>query len=232
MADEGVRQPMTVTEAVRSRKSVRAFLDRPVDPALLREAIELAARAPSGGNLQPWHLHVLAGEPLQRLKDTVQGRGGATAPGDMPEYDIYPKDLPEPYRTERYVVGEQMYALLGVPREDKPGRLRQFQRNFDFFGAPVGLFCFVDRRMGKPQWSDLGMYLQTLMLLLRERGLHSCPQECWAIYPKTISAFVQAPAEQMLFCGMAIGYPDETAPVNRLESRRIPVEGFASFSGF
>lgn len=222
---------VNVTEAVRTRRSVRQFLPAPVDGALLREVVELAARSASGGNLQPWRLFVLGGQPLAELKARMRTRL-TTGPSSEPvDYDIYPADLWEPYRSERFVVGEQLYELLGIPREDKVGRLRQFARNFEFFGAPAALFCYVDRRMGRPQWSDLGMYLQTLMLLLRERGLDSCPQECWSVYPQTVGAFLQPPPEWMLFCGMAVGHADPDAPVNRLQTRRLPLDQFAQFRG-
>jgi nitroreductase len=219
---------MDVSEAVRRRRSCRAFLPQPVDPALLREAIQLAARAPSGGNLQPWRLHVLSGAAMARFRQHMAERMQRSEP-DPSEYAVYPASLHEPYRSQRFEVGESMYALLGVPREDKAGRLLQFARNWDFFGAPVGLFSFVDRRMGAPQWSDLGMYLQTLMLLLAERGLDSCAQEAWSAFQQTVSKFVGAPEEQMLFCGMAIGYADPAAPVNALHTTRAPLEVFATF---
>ena len=222
---------MNVTEAVQTRRSVRAFLDTPVPGDVLREALSLAARAASGGNLQPWRLFALGGEPLAELKARMRKRL-TTGPTSEPlDYDIYPADLWEPYRSERFHVGEQIYALLGIPREDKIGRMRQFARNFEFFGAPAAVFCYVDRRMGRPQWSDLGMYLQTLMLLLRERGLDSCAQECWSIYPRTVAEFLEPAQELMLFCGMAIGYADPHAAVNRLESRRLPLDQFASLRG-
>ena len=219
---------MDVSEAVRRRRSCRAFLPQPVDLALLREAIELAARAPSGGNLQPWRVHVLCGAALARFRQHMAERLQQPEP-DPSEYAVYPAPLHEPYRSQRFEVGESMYALLGVPHADKPGRLLQFARNWDFFGAPVGLFCFVDRRMGPPQWSDLGMYLQTLMLLLAERGLGSCAQEAWSAFHSTVSTFVAAPQEHMLFCGMAIGYPDLNAPVNALYTKRAPLDVFAKF---
>ena len=222
---------MNVTDAIRSRKSVRAFLDRPVDMSVLREVLTLAARAPSGGNLQPWRLFVVTGEPLAKFKQTMLKRVQEQPQGEPLEYNVYPPDLWEPYRTERYDLGEAMYALLDIPRSDKVGRLRQFARNYQLFGAPAALFCYVDRGMGTPQWSDLGMYLQTVMLLLRERGLDSCAQECWAMYQQSVAAFLNPPAEWMLFCGMAIGYADESAAVNRLDSRRLPLEEFATFLG-
>jgi nitroreductase len=218
---------MTVTEAVQSRRSVRAFLDTPVPESLLREALELAARAPSGGNLQPWRIYVIAGERLAQFTQTVR-----QSPPTPSEYPIYPEKLGEPYRSARYTIGEQMYALLGIPREDKLGRMKQLMRNFEFFGAPVGLFCYVGREMGAAQWSDLGMYLQTLMLLLQERGIDSCPQESWATQHRVVSTFLQTPPEWMLFCGMGIGYADPAAPVNRLRSERLPLEQFAVLQGF
>ena len=124
-----------------------------------------------------------------------------------------------------------MYARLGIPREDKAARLRWFSRNYQFFGAPMALFCSVDRRMGRPQWSDLGMFLQSLMLLLREEGLDSCAQECWAVYPKTIGEFISIPPERMLFTGMAIGHRNPDHAINALRVDRAPVDSFVQFHG-
>lgn len=219
---------MTVSEAVAARRSVRGFTDRPVDPELLRRLVELAARAPSGGNLQPWHIDVVGGAPLEGFKREIAAKimAGET---ETPAYDIYPLKLDDPYRGRRFEVGEAMYGHIGIPREDKAARRMWFARNFAFFGAPVALFCTVDRGMGPPQWSDLGMYLQTLMLLLVEHGLASCPQECWAIYPDTVTRFLGTPPGRMLFCGMAIGYEDKAEPANRLRSIRAPIDEWASF---
>jgi nitroreductase len=219
---------MTVSEAVRARRSVRGFLDKPVDPDLIRELVELAARAPSGGNLQPWHIDVVGGPALEGFKCEIAAKIMA-GHKETPAYDIYPLELDDPYKARRFEVGEAMYGHIGIPREDRAARRMWFARNFAFFGAPVALFCTVERGMGPPQWSDLGMYLQTLMLLLVERGLASCPQECWAIYPESVTAFLGTPADRMLFCGMAIGYEDEGEPANRLRSSRAPVEEWATF---
>ena len=224
----------TVTQALNSRLSVRDFLPTAVPGDLIRQVLTTASRAPSGGNVQPWQIDVLAGEPLAALKAIVAGRLAEVAAGDrseQPEYDIYPKELVAPYRDYRFELGEAMYATLGIPREDKAARLRWFARNFAFFGAPMALFCTVDRRMGPPQWSDLGMYLQSVMLLLREAGYDSCPQECWAVYPRTVGAFIGMPAERMLFCGMAIGLRNPGHAVNSLASKRAPLEAFARFHG-
>jgi len=225
---------MNVTEALTSRLSVRDFLPTPVPAEVIRRVLATASRAPSGGNVQPWHIDVVAGAKMDELKAIMQRRIAEVAQGGQPEateYDIYPKDLVAPYRDYRFKLGEDMYARLGIPRDDKPGRLRWFARNFQFFGAPMALFCSVDRRMGPPQWSDLGMFLQSVMLLLREEGLDSCPQECWSVYPETIGKFIGLPPERMLFCGMAIGHRNPEHPVNALASDRAPVEAFARFHG-
>jgi nitroreductase len=211
---------MQVFEAVMNRRSVRAFRPDPVAPELLTGLLEAASRAPSGGNLQPWRIYLVHGDAMVRFREHL----ATQAPMEAPEYAIYPDELVEPYRTNRFEVGEDMYALLGLDRDDKAGRLQQLARNGDFFGAPAGFFCFVDRRMGPPQWSDLGMFLQTFMLLAVEAGLATCAQEYWAVRHQAVRSFVQAPDHDMLFCGMAVGYEDHDAPVNGLRTRRMPLE--------
>ena len=224
----------TVTDALNTRLSVRDFLPTPVPADLIRQVLATASRAPSGGNVQPWVIDVVAGAPLDALKAIMQTRLAEVAAGDkreVPEYDIYPKELVSPHRDYRFKIGEDMYARLGIPREDKPARLRWFARNYQFFGAPMALFCSVDRRMGPPQWSDLGMFLQSVMLLLREAGYDSCAQECWAVYPKTIGEFIHIPAERMLFTGMAIGQRNPEHAINGLQSQRAAVDTFTHFHG-
>ncbi|HTW35354.1 MAG TPA: nitroreductase [Rhizomicrobium sp.] len=223
---------MNVTEAVRSRHSIRAFLDKPVPEATLREVLETAARAASGGNLQPWRIYAASGAPLADFKAKMAERLKTNPSPDPLEYHVYPQDLWEPHRTWRFRVGEQMYGLVGISREHKAERLRWFQHNYEFFHAPAAIFAYLDKRMGPPQWSDMGMYLQTVMLLLREKGLDSCAQECWSIYNGMVREFVKPPPELMLFCGMAIGYRDDSAPVNKLVTERAPLDEFASFVGF
>jgi nitroreductase len=210
---------MDVTEAIAARRSVRGFLDTPVDPTLLHELAVKASRAATGGNLQPWHIAIVQGEPMARLK-AIMAEKIAIGATETPAYDIYPKELVAPYRDRRYAVGEAMYAHIGIPRDDKAARREWFARNFEFFGAPAAYFCTVDKRMGPPQWSDLGMYLQNLMLLAVEAGLATCPQECWAMYPETVGTFLDMPEDRMLFCGMAIGYEDKTAAANALRTER------------
>jgi nitroreductase len=211
---------MEVLEAVASRRSVRGFTDTAVDLDLVQRLIVEASRAASGGNLQPWHVDLVAGEAMNRLKQTMMAKlaGGP----ETPEYDIYPKELVSPYRDRRFAVGEAMYERIGIPREDKMARRMWFARNFAFFGAPVALFTTIDKRMGPPQWSDLGMFLQTFMLLAVDAGLATCAQECWAVYPETVKAFLDTPDERMLFCGMAVGYEDTSEPANALRTDRAP----------
>ena len=221
---------MDVSEAIATRRSVRGFLDTPVDADVLRAIVTKAARAATGGNLQPWHIDVVTGAPLADLKAAISvklWRGES----ETPAYAIYPEELVAPYRDRRFAVGEAMYAEIGIPREDKAARRLWFARNFQFFGAPAALFCTVDRRMGPPQWADLGMYLQNVMLLAVEAGLATCAQECWAMYPQTVGAAIGIPAERMLFCGMAIGFEDSEEPANRLRSSRASTEEWLTFRG-
>ncbi len=221
--------PPSVSEAVASRKSTRAFLSDPVPGEVIRDVLEKALRAPSGGNVQPWHLYVVSGNSMARFRSDLEAKMEENPLGEKPEYAVYPKGLVDPYRTYRFNVGEEMYALLGIGREDKLMRLAWLQNNYRFFGAPVGIFCFIDRSMGSPQWSDLGMYLQTAMLLFEEAGYATCAQEAWSIWPQFVSDFVGAPSEQMLFCGLAVGKEDTAAPVNQLRTSRAPLGDTVTF---
>jgi nitroreductase len=223
---------MNVTDAMMSRISTRAFLAKAVPETLVRTILETARYAPSGGNLQPWHVYVLAGTRLTEFLDRVESRRSAGSLGDGTEYAIYPAELTQPYRQRRSRCAEDMYATIGIVREDRSGRLAHFTRNFRCFGAPVALFFAIDRQMGPGQWADLGMFIQSIMLLAREHGLATCAQEAWAMWHKTIAEFVDMPPELTLFCGMALGYADETAPINRLRTERAEIREFATFSGF
>ena len=216
---------MNVTEAVYSRTSIRSFLEDPVSDELLKTLLEKASRAASGGNLQPWKIFIVNNSAM---KDFLEFQEGWTEP-EVPAYEIYPPKLKEPYRTSRFELGEQMYELLGIGRENKEARIAQVMENFRFFGAPCAFFCFIDRQMGPPQWSDLGMFLQTFMLLAKEAGLDTCAQEAWSIKHDSVSKFVKAEDSDMLFCGMAIGYKDDTATVNSLKSERRPLNEWAKF---
>jgi nitroreductase len=220
---------MNVTDAVRSRMSCRAFLDTPVPLETLRDILEIAKQAPSGGNLQPWQVHVLAGRPLREFVTLIRSKLPTLPQGEGTEYAIYPPNLKEPYRSRRFQCGEDLYATIAVGREEKQRRLAQFARNYEFFGAPAAMFFVIDRIMGADQWADVGMFMQNIMLLARERDLHTCPQEAWASWHRSVTEFLGLPPEHMLFCGLAIGYRDDAAPINRLRTARAPLEEFAKF---
>jgi nitroreductase len=218
---------MDVSEAVSRRMSVRAFLETPVEAALVREILDIAKGAPSGGNLQPWRVFALTGAPLAEFKAIV-----AATPMEAPEYEVYPPNLWEPFRTRRFVCGEDLYRAIDIPREDRPARLWQLARNTSFFGAPVGVFFCIDRNLGPPQWSDLGMYMQNVMLLAVDRGLDTCAQEFWARYPLTVARFLDLPDDHMVFSGMAMGYRDDGHPINNWRTRRDPFETWCEMRGF
>jgi len=222
---------MQVSDAVEKRMSVRAFLSDPPPSDVVKAIVEKAARAPSGGNLQPWRVHVLGGEALKALVADVAAVIAEDPRRETPEYAVYPQDLWEPLRTRRFQAGEDLYAALEIPREDKVGRLAQFSNNFRLFGAPVGLFFTLDRRVGPPQWSDVGMFMQTIMLLAVEAGLDTCAQEAWSQFPKTVGRHLELPETEMLFSGMALGYRDAAHPINGLRTRRDPLDQIATFRG-
>jgi len=210
---------MDVGEAVAARRSVRGYLNRPVSLDVLRDLALRASRSATGGNIQPWHVDVLHGARMDELKAIMAAKLDAREK-EVPGYDVYPREMEDGYRARTFAIGEQMYGHLGIPRDDKEKRRQWFARNYQFFGAPAAYFLTVDRRMGPPQWADLGMYLQSLMLLAVEAGLATCAQEAWAMYPQTVERFLGTPPTRMVFCGLAIGYEDPDDPVNRVRSER------------
>lgn len=218
---------MDVYEAVTSRRAVRGFLDRPVPAEVLRRVLAAAAWAPSGSNLQPWHVYAVTGAPLTQLRKLATERVAAGDPWDEREFEMYPSTLKSPYGERRSAFGKERYSALGIVREDWEARQRAAIANWDCFGAPAALFCYVDRDLGMPQWSDLGMYLQTVMLLLRAEGLHSCPQMAWSQVRKTVAEIVSPPQELMLFCGMSIGYQDPS--VTYVRTGRAPLDETVTF---
>ncbi len=223
---------MDVRDAIASRYSCRSFLPTPIPEKTVREIVERAARAPSAGNIQPWRVDAIAGERLEALRVLMRPRMSELPKGEGTEYPIYPADLNPPYSDRRVAVGEMLYRSIGVPREDKAARYRQYARNFEFFGAPVGLFVSIERSFVLGQWIDLGSFIQNIMLLARDYGLHTCPQEAWASFPRTISTFIDLPDTTMLFCGIALGHANEQATINSWRAPRAPLRDFATFSGF
>ena len=224
---------MRVSEALESRRTCRAFLPTPVSEATVRSILSGAARAPSGGNLQPWRVWALAGEDLRKLERRVVAKieAGQISEGQT-QYNIYPPDMADPYAARHFASGAQLYAALGIGRDDWAGRAAQYVRHFEFFGAPVGMFFAIDRSMQQGQWADLGMFLQSVMLLAREHGLHTAPLEAWAFWHESVREVLGIPPELMFFCGMGLGHMDPDHPVNRYRTPRAAVDEFAVLRGF
>lgn len=218
-----------VYEAVDSRRAVRAFSDEPVPRELLERVLAAARRAPSSGNLQPWQVYVVTGEPLAELKREATGRARSGDPGDEREYPMYPAELASPYLDRFAEAATQRYAALGIERRDPERPVKIAALNTEAFGAPVVLFCYLDRAMGPGQWADAGMYLQTVMLLLRAEGLHSCPQVMWTMYRGSVSRLVGADDHLVLLCGLAVGFEREGAP--RVRTGRAEVTETVRFIG-
>jgi len=222
---------MNVTEAVETRRSVRQFLDKPVDRATIERVLKKAARAPSGGNVQPWNAVVVGGDELARVTNAIKAKVPEAPMGEGHEYGIYPQGLDGRYEEQRRGVGKAMFESINLAREDKAGRLAQMAKNWDSFGAPLQLFTYTPKYMGPPQWSDLGMWLQSVMLLLREEGLDSCAQEIWALYGTHMRELLGIDDDHIFFCGMAIGYRDPEAPINNFEVSRIDISENVKFLG-
>jgi nitroreductase len=219
---------MDVYEAVDSRRAVRAFTAQPVRRDVLERVLRAATRAPSSGNLQPWRLFVVAGEPLAELKRRATARAVAGDPGDEREYPMYPAEMGAPYLDRFAAAAAQRYQALGVDRDDPERPAKIAALNTAAFGAPVVIFCYLDPVLGPGQWADAGMYLQTVMLLLRAEGLHSCPQVMWTMYRSTVSEVVGADG-LVLLCGVAVGQEDEAVP--RLRTGRASIAETVSFVG-
>ena len=219
---------MQVSQALKTRISTRAFLDRPVDEATIRSILDTARWAPSGGNLQPWKVYVVTGAARQRVIDAVKAKLETDPFGDENDFPVYPEKLWEPYRSRRFEMGEQMYEHLGIPREDKGARLEHLLRNFEFFGAPVGLFFVIEKEMNPNQWAHLGMFMLAVSLAAEEAGLATCMQEAWTRFTATIGKALSLPKADQVYCGMALGYADPDAPVNRLRTQRAEISAFTN----
>ena len=220
-----------VDEAIRSRKSVRAFLPDMVDEATLREILEIAARAPSGTNMQPWKVYVLTGRTKAKVADAILNSGIRAEKAIWDEYKYYPDQFFEPYLSRRRKVGFDLYGLLGIGRRDVDLMRAQHDRNFVFFDAPVGMIFTIDRRLNKGSWVDYGMFLQNIMVAARGRGLHTCPQAAFAPYHHQIRPVLDIPEEEIVVCGMAIGYEDTSRPENGLVTERAPLQRMGQIRG-
>lgn len=219
---------MDVIEAIRGRASVRAYLDRPVSNEVITEILEAARWAPSGVNTQPWFVHVVTGPLKQQMGDEIIA---AKEAGQEPnqDYKYYPDTFPEPYLTRRRACGQALYGALGIDKRDIERRKEQWYKNYHGFGAPVELFVFIESRLEKGSWVDMGMFIQNIMLAARGFGLETCPQAAMAEYPDIVRRILGVPETLSLMCGIALGYADYDDPVNLYRTEREPVEEFTTW---
>jgi len=230
---ENLLNEAAVDEAINTRQSVRAFLPTPVERPTVEDLLRLAARSASGSNIQPWRVRVIAGEIRDRMVkaifDAVERDGFEPY---QREWNYYPVNWREPFLGRRRKIGWDMYSLLGVAKGDFEGTQRARMRNYEFFGAPVGMIFTLDEDLEIGSWLDLGIYLGTLMVAARGHGLHTCPQAAFADFHKVIRPILDIPEKEIIVCGMALGHIDTDAPVNKLVTARAPLADFASFEGF
>ena len=224
-------QQQTVDAAITSRHAIRAFLQNPIAREDIERILEVAARAPSGTNTQPWKVYVLTGDAKTRLSGAILAahQDPARSAEHTEEYAYYPRDWVSPYIERRRKVGWDLYALLGLTREDKSGMSAQHGRNYRFFDAPVGFIFTIDRVMEQGSWLDYGMFLQNIMIAARGRGLDTCPQAAFTQYHKIVGEHLALPAGEMVVCGMALGHADPAKIENTLVTAREPVSGFVRY---
>ncbi len=230
--DKPVADPDAVDHAITSRRSIRRFLPIPIPAAAVEAILDVAARAPSGTNMQPWRGYVLAGPAKAALCDAVQAVFDRQEPGHVQEVQYYPDEFFEPYLSRRRAVGWELYGLLGIARGEVSKMKAQHRRNFQFFDAPVGMIFTIDRRLATGSWLDYGMFLENVMTAARGRGLDTCAQAAWSHYHQAIRPLLGLAPEETVICGMALGYADPDAPENMLSTTRAPARGFMRFDGF
>ena len=223
--------PAAVDAAITSRRSVRAFLPTPVARSVIEDILKVAARAPSGTNVQPWKVHVLTGTAREALSEKIMAAYSdpEVAREHVEEYDYYPSKWVSPYIDRRRKIGWDLYGLLGIGKTDKVRMHAQHGRNYTFFDAPVGMIFTIDRILGQGSWLDYGMFLQNIMVAARGRGLDTCPQAAFTQFHRVIAEALQLPESEMVVCGMALGYEDRSAVENQLVTEREPLENFVRF---
>jgi nitroreductase len=218
-----------VDEAILTRRSVRAFLPTPIDEATIRDILKVSSRAPSGTNMQPWRTYVVTGDTKRQISDAILNSGIRAEKVNWDEYKYYPDQFFEPYLTRRRTVGFGLYSALGIGRRETDRMREQHDRNFIFFDAPVGMIFTIDRRLNQGSWIDLGMFLENIMIAARGRGLHTCPQAAFAPYHNQLRPVLGIPPEEIVVCGMALGYEDTSKPENDFRTERAPLEEWVTF---
>ncbi|MCK6405636.1 MAG: nitroreductase [Rhodocyclaceae bacterium] len=220
-----------VDHAITSRRSVRRFLSKPVPKKTVEELLAIASRAPSGTNVQPWKVYALAGKAKDELSAAILAKHNSTGM-DGREFDYYPTEWADPWLSRRRKIGFDLYGLLGIGKEDKARMKEQTGRNYQFFDAPVGFIFTMDRQLGRGMFIDYGMFMANLMTAARARGLDTCAQAAFADYHETIREVLGIPENELVVCGMSLGYADNAAPENKLATEREQVAGFTDFRGF
>jgi nitroreductase len=219
---------MDVLEAMRSRKSTRAYLYKPVARETVEAVLESARWAPSGVNIQPWRVAVVTGSTKERISTDLFAARESRQP-EKPDYAYYPAQWEEPYKSRRKASGLALYAALKISKDDTFARLKAWNNNYRFFGAPVGLLFFVDRALSQGAWVDMGMFIENVMLAARAHGLDTCPQASMAEYPEIVRRILNVPESHALICGMALGYADTSAAANSYRTEREPVSAFTTW---
>lgn len=222
---------MDLLQIIKGRQSIRAFLKKPVEQSVVQNILETARFAPSGANTQPWEVVVITEEYIQQIgKEIVAAREAGIQ--ENPDYHYYPTEWYEPYKSRRKACGMVLYTSLNISIQDIEKRKIQWYQNYYFFGAPVGLLFFLDAKLEKGSWLDMGMFIQNIMLAAKTLGLETCPQAALAEYPDIVRKIVKIPKEKTLLCGMALGYADYSHPINQYHTTREPVKSFTQFKGF
>jgi nitroreductase len=229
MPDDLYQSAPDVFAAARSRRSIRAYKPDAVPLETLREIVALGRHAPSGSNIQPWRVHVMTGASLKRVGGAIRRAFENDEPGHRRDYDYYTDPITEPYLARRRQCGWGLYGTLGIGRGEHAKSKAYRARNYDFFGAPVGLIFTIERKLEKGSWLDYGMFLQTIMLAARARGLHTCPEAAIASYPDICRRELGISGDWVVICGMALGYADPGAIVNTFQPPRIALEEYAVF---
>ena len=219
---------MNLNELIKSRYSVRSFTDDTVDIETIREILEISSNAPSGGNIQPWKVYVVTGKTKEKLiKKALSNFDNGVQ--EKIEYDIYPRPLDEEYKRRRSECARDMYTALSIKQDDTELRLSQIRENFKFFGAPVGMIVTIDKAFAENGWGHVGMFIQNICLSAVDNDMGTCLQESWSIYPETVKDILNIPDNEVVWCGIALGYPNKEHPINNYRTSREPIEKFVTF---
>jgi len=219
---------MNIKEAIEKRFSVRAFTKEVPDIETIKAILKTAGTAPSGGNIQPWKVYVLTDRAKNELSKKTLYNFDNGVQEDI-EYDIYPKPLDDEYKKRRYKCGADMYNALAIDKDDLDSRFKQIRENYNFFGAPLGMIITIDKSFGKNGWGHVGMFLENLWLSAIDYGLGICLQESWSIYPKTVKEVTKHPDNEIVWCGVAVGYEDSSNPINQYRTKREDLDSFVKF---